>query len=134
MTSGQVLIVDDDPALLQALPETLRLRIEGLDVDTSESALAALERIAATDYDAIVADIKMPGMDGLELLSEIKRVRPDTPTMLITGHGDHDLAVQALRRGAFDYVTKPIDRQYFASSLGRAISCHRLSRDLERTR
>jgi signal transduction histidine kinase len=134
MTSGQVLIVDDDPALLQALPETLRLRIEGLDVDTSESALAALERIAAVDYDAIVADIKMPGMDGLELLSEIKRVRPDIPIMLITGHGDHDLAVQALRRGAFDYVTKPIDREYFASSLARAISFHRLSQDLDRTR
>jgi two-component system, sensor histidine kinase and response regulator len=134
MTNGQVLVVDDDPALLQALPEMLRLRLEGLDVDTSESAAGALERIATTDYDAIVADIKMPGMDGLELLSEIKRVRPNIPTVLITGHGDHDLAVQALRRGAFDYVTKPIDREYFTSSLARAISCYRLSQDIDRTR
>ena len=55
----------------------------------------------------------MPGMDGLELLAEIKQICPDTPTILITGHGDHDLAVEALRAGAQDYVTKPIDREYF---------------------
>ena len=126
MTAAQVLIVDDDPALLEALPEAIRLRMEDLDVDTSDSAQGALERIAETDYDALVVDIKMPGMDGLELLAEIKKLQPDTPTILITGHGDHELAVEALRGGAQDYVTKPIDRDYFVSSLSRAIECHRL--------
>jgi len=130
MTTSQVLIVDDDPALLEALPETLRLRMDDLQVDTSDSGQAALQRIGETDYDALVVDIKMPGMDGLELLTEIKRVRPDTPTILITGHGDHDLAVQALRSGAEDYVTKPIDRDYFVTALNRAIECHRLSREV----
>jgi signal transduction histidine kinase len=134
MNEGQVLIVDDDPALLEALPETLRLRMEGLTVETSDSARDALERIAATDYDALVVDIKMPGMDGLELLAEIKQRKPETPTLLITGHGDHDLAVQALRAGAYDYVTKPIDREYFVTSLNRAMACHRLSRDVGRKR
>ena len=63
----------------------------------------------------------MPGMDGLELLAEIKQRRPHTPVLLITGHGDQELAVQALRGGASDYVTKPIDRDYFVSSLDNAI-------------
>jgi signal transduction histidine kinase len=130
MNETQILIVDDDPALLEALPEALRLRMDAVEIETSDSALAALEKISATHYDAFVVDIKMPGMDGLELLSEIKQRRPETPTLLITGHGDHDLAVQALRVGAYDYVTKPIDRDYFVSSLNRAIECHRLAHEV----
>jgi two-component system, sensor histidine kinase and response regulator len=130
MSEQQILIVDDDPALLEALPEALRLRMAELSIETADSARAALERIAATEYDALVVDIKMPGMDGLELLSAIRQRRPETPTLLITGHGDHDLAVQALRAGAYDYVTKPIDRDYFVASLSRALECHRLSREV----
>src|SRR5436190_24046262 len=93
----RVLIVDDDPALLQALPAALRIRMAAVTVDTADSAAAALERIAATDYDAIVTDIKMPGMDGVALLAEIRTRRPDTPILMITGHGEHDVAVRALR-------------------------------------
>src|SRR5438445_473898 len=125
---ARVLIVDDDPALLQALPETLRLRMSGVAVDTADSAAAALERISARDYDAIVADIRMPGMDGLELLAEIRTHRPDTPTLMITGYGEHDLVVQALRAGAYDFIRKPIDRDYFVGSLRRAIEKRELSR------
>lgn len=134
MTRAHILIVDDDQALLEALPETLRLRMEDLEVDASDSAREALSRIAEAEHDAFVVDIKMPDMDGLELLAEIKKVRPYTPTILITGHGDHDLAVEALRLGAYDYVTKPIDREYFVSCLNRAIECHRLARDVATTR
>jgi len=130
MSGDRILIVDDDPALLEALPEALHLRISDLDIDTCDSGHEALERIAETEYDALVVDIKMPGMDGLELLAEIRKVRPDTPTILITGHGDHELAIEALRLGAQDYVTKPIDRDYFVSSLQRSIECHRLARDV----
>src|SRR2546427_407276 len=123
-----VLIVDDDPALLQALPEALRLRMNGLTVDTADSAAAALDRIAVRDYDAIVTDIKMPGKDGLGLLSEIRTRRPDTPTLLITGHGEHALAIDALRGGAYDFIQKPIDRDYFVASLRRAIRTGELNR------
>lgn len=128
MKYAQVLIVDDDPALLEALTESLQLRMEGVRVDTCDSASAALERLSATDYDAIVADVKMPGVDGLDLLTRVRDVRPDTPTLLITGHGEHDLAVRALRGGAHDYVQKPIDREYFVRSLNHAIERRRLSR------
>src|SRR5439155_884542 len=91
MTQGAVLIVDDELAVLQALPHALRLRMDGVTVDTADSAGLALDRIAARDYDAIVADIRMPGMDGLALLAEIRTHWPDTPTMMITGHGENDL-------------------------------------------
>src|SRR5207245_5612296 len=123
-----VLIVDDDAALLEALPEALRLRMGEVMVDTADSAPAALDRIAARDYDAIVTDIKMPGMDGLELLAEIRTRRPDTPTLMITGHGEYDLAVRALRGGAYDFIRKPIDRDYFVASLRRAIEMRELRR------
>jgi DNA-binding NtrC family response regulator len=123
-----VLVVDDDPALLEALPEALRLRMAGVSVETAKSAAEALDRIAARDYDAIVTDIKMPGMDGLALLAEIRRRRPDTPTLIITGHGEHALAMHALRGGAYDYIQKPIDRDYFVVALYRAILARALSR------
>src|SRR5437867_1429030 len=128
MNQPRVLIVDDDAALLQALPETLHLRMREVMVDTADSAAAALDRIAARDYDAIVADIKMPGMDGLALLAEIRGRRPDTPVLMITGHGEQALALEALRQGAYDYVQKPIDRDYFVASLRRAIGAHAQSR------
>src|SRR5882762_7511097 len=131
MNQPRVLIVDDDPALLQALPEALRLRMNGVTVDTADSATAALDRIAARDYDAIVTDIKMPGMDGFALLAEIRARRPDTPTLMITGHGEHALAIGALRGGAFDFIQKPVDRDYFVSSLRRAIKMGEVNRQIK---
>src|SRR3989442_5531067 len=121
MNQRRVLIVDDDVALLQALPEAVRLRIDGVMVDTADSGSVALNRMAAYDYDAIVTDIKMPGMDGLELLAEIRTRRPDTPTLMITAHGENDLVVGALRGGACDFIPKPIDRDYFIAALDRAM-------------
>ncbi|HKD75587.1 MAG TPA: response regulator [Ktedonobacterales bacterium] len=130
MTVPHILIVDDDPALLQALPEALRLRLGEVNVETYDSGSAALARIATTEFDAIISDIKMPEMDGLALLARIKELQPATPTLLITGHGDHDLAVRALRGGAFDFVQKPIEREYFIASLQRAVQMRRLSRQV----
>src|SRR3989440_2546515 len=128
MNDSQVLIVDDDTALLHALPQALNLRMHDIQVDTSDSAPKALELIQEHDYDAIVSDIKMPGMDGLALLGKIRELRPDTLTLLITGHGEHDLAVQALRAGAYDFIQKPIDRDYLVAALQRAIQTHQLRR------
>src|SRR6266566_353383 len=130
MNDPWVLIVDDT-ALLQALPQALSLRLSGVKVDTSASAPRALEQIQEHEYDAIVGDIKMPGMDGLALLAKIQELRPDTPTLLITGHGEHDLAVQALRGGAYDFIQKPIDRDYLVAALQRAIQTYQLRRKVK---
>ena len=129
--SGQVLIIDDDPALLEALPETVRSRLGRVQVEVSDAPRTALNRIADVDYDAIISDIRMPGMDGLTLLQKIKAMRPETPTLLITGHGEHNLVVKALRGGAYDFIEKPIDRDYFVASLQRAIQVRQLRRQVE---
>ena len=72
MSEPHILIVDDDTVLLQALPAFLRLRMGTVKIDTCDSALEALSQIAAWDYDAIISDIKMPGMDGLSLMAEVR--------------------------------------------------------------
>ena len=127
----QILLVDDDLALLQALPHMIALRIHGVMVDTSDSAQQALEKIQEHDYDTIVSDIKMPGMDGLELLVKIHELRPEIPTMLITGHADQALITQAIRGGAYDFIQKPIDRVYFVAALHRAIQTRQLRRQVQ---
>jgi len=132
MGSSRILIVDDDPALLAALNGAMQLRMPEVTVETCDAALAAIDKVARMEYDAVVTDIKMPGMDGLALLKRIRTVQPDLPTLLITGHGQHDLAVQALRGGAFDFIQKPIDRDYFVASLSRAIRVRKMDRQLKR--
>src|SRR5215217_2517257 len=114
---ARILIVDDDPALLEALPENIRNRMGDIHVDTADSGRRALTLIAEVDYDAIVTDIKMPELDGLSLLEKVRQIRPDTPTLLITGHGERDLTVRALRGGAYDFIEKPIERDHFMVSL-----------------
>jgi signal transduction histidine kinase/DNA-binding response OmpR family regulator len=131
MMHARILVVDDDPALLEALPVAVQARMQGVVVDTSDSARAALHQIAETDYDAIVTDIKMPDVDGFALLAKARELRPDTPTLLITGHGEHSVAVQALRGGAYDFIQKPIDRDHFIASLSRAIQARQLRRQVE---
>ncbi len=126
--TSYVLVVDDDSALLQALPQTLYLRIKDIKIDTCDSAHKALELARQQDYDAIISDIKMPGMDGLTLLEELREIRPETPVLLITGHGEHNLAIQALRGGAYDYILKPVDRDTLVAALQRAIQTHQLRR------
>ncbi|GCE02732.1 hybrid sensor histidine kinase/response regulator [Dictyobacter aurantiacus] len=128
INNSPILIVDDDAALLQALPQVVDLRMKNVQVETTDSAQHALERVKEFDFDAIISDIKMPGMDGIELLSHIRELRPDTPVLLITGHGDHGLAIQAIRGGAYDYILKPIDRDAFVNALQRAIQTRQLRR------
>src|SRR3989475_12784941 len=106
----------------------MRVRMAGLTAETADTAAAALDRIIAQDYDAIVTDIKMPGMDGLALLAETRTRRPDTPTLMITAHGENDLVVGALRGGACDFIHKPIDRDYLVTALRRAMATHETSR------
>ena len=130
----RVLLIDDDTALLQALPEAVRIRMPEIQVDICETAPAALHQISVVDYDSIVSDIKMPEMDGLTLMERIKTVRPHTPTILISGHMERDLAVAALRHGAYAFIPKPIDREFFVAWLIRAIEVRRLNREVQAQR
>lgn len=128
MTLPRILLVDDDPVLLQALPDTLRLRIPELTIDTCLSGLQALERLQTSDYDAVISDIKMPNLDGLALLAKIQLEWPNIPIILMTGHGEEELANRGLQGGAFDFVQKPIERETFIASVRRAIQARHISR------
>lgn len=130
VATSRVLLIDDDAGLLLALPEVLHRNIIGIEVDTVSSARQVLALSDLCQYDAIVSDIKMPGMDGLTLLSELHLRCATTPIILMTSHDDHDFVVKALRGGAFDFIQKPIDLDYFVAALQRAIQHQQLSRQV----
>lgn len=131
MNTTAILLVDDDPMLLQALSRAIALRMSTLDVEVLDSAQEALQRLEKQEYDTIVSDIKMPGMDGFALLAQVQTQHPETPVIFITGQSDHQLALRALRGGAYDYLLKPIDRDDFLAALQRAISTRQLRRQIE---
>ena len=120
-TPGTILIVDDEPALRFALGELLGER--GHRVITAASGHEALTSL--DDADVVLSDLNMPGMDGLALLAEIAARDPSLPVLLLTAHGSERVAVQALKAGAYDYLTKPVDLRQFrtvvASALGRPV-------------
>src|SRR5438034_10340329 len=110
----------------------LELRIPDVSIHTRDFGIDALAAIGTIQYDAIVADIRMPGIDGLQLLTRIRGLQPDTPTLLITGHGEQTLAARAVREGAYDFVQKPIEREAFVASLRKAIDEYRRRRSTHR--
>lgn len=128
MPLPHILLVDDDPVLLQVLPETLRLHMPELMIDTCLSGWQALERLRACDYDAVISDIKMPNLDGLALLAKIQAGWPNIPIILMTGHGEGELASRGRQGGAFDFIQKPIERDAFIDSVRRAIQARHASR------
>ncbi len=123
----QVVLIDDDPHLRQALSQTLDLA--GLKVLTLPEANGLAARIERDWPGVVVSDIRMPGMDGLELLSDLHGRDPELPVLLITGHGDVPLAVQAMRAGAYDFLEKPFASDSLLDSVRRALALRRLVLD-----
>jgi DNA-binding NtrC family response regulator len=103
----KVLVVDDEQSIRNTLKEILEY--EDFKVDLAPDGIQAMELIEKTKYDSILCDIKMPGMDGIELLDKIMANQPDTPVIMISGHGNIDTAVEAIKKGAFDFIEKPLD-------------------------
>lgn len=123
---SRLLLVDDDPALLDALSGTLQIRLGHFTLDTCQTGMRALECAAATRYDLIIVDLNMPEMDGLHLLRKLKKARPHTPVLMISGHADQALIAEAFHMGVDDFITKPIDRDLFLRSVRQALDSSRL--------
>ena len=123
----QVILIDDDPHLRQALYQTLDLA--GLKVLPLAEANGLAERIGRDWPGVVVSDIRMPGMDGLELLAQLHGQDPELPVLLITGHGDVPLAVQAMRAGAYDFLEKPFASDALLDSVHRALALRALVMD-----
>ncbi len=122
----KILIVDDEAAIRESLD--LVLRFEHHEVTLAQDGEAGLKALAADpDIDLTFLDIKMPGRDGLAILSDVMEQRPDTLVVMISGHGTIDTAVEATRRGAFDFIEKPLDRERVLLAVRNAAQLHRLA-------
>lgn len=104
---SKILVIDDERAIRNTLKEILEY--EKYQVDLAENAAAALQHIKNNEYNIILCDIKMPDTDGLELLPQITEKQPDAPVVMISGHGNIDTAVEAIKKGAYDFIEKPLD-------------------------
>lgn len=132
MNLGAVLIVDDEETLRQSASEWLAL--SGFETETAASASAALALLAEKRFDALISDVRMPGMDGIALLDAALKADPGLPVVLLTGHGDITLAVEAMRAGAHDFLEKPYDADHLVLVLRRAVATRRMNEELERLR
>ena len=132
MSLGSVLIVDDEETMRQSTAEWLTL--SGFETDTAADAHAALAWLAQRRFDALVSDVRMPGMDGVALLNAALEADPGLPVVLLTGHGDVALAVEAMRAGAHDFLEKPYDADHLVAVLRRAVATRRMNDELERLR
>jgi DNA-binding NtrC family response regulator len=125
------LLVDDDPTTLVALPDALRCRLPCLRVETTTSVVDALARLELRPYSVVLTDVRMPRMDGLSFLHEVKRRHAETPVVVMTGINDHALLAQALEAGAFDFLPKPLDRNDLSTTVQLALYTYGLERDIK---
>jgi two-component system, sensor histidine kinase and response regulator len=126
MRESHLLLVDDDPALLDALSGTLEARFGHFTLDTCESGAQALELAKQRPYDTIIVDVNMPHMNGLELLAEVKQLQPQTPVLMITAHANGTLMARAFDGGAADFIPKPFDREDLVQAVRRGLHLSRL--------
>lgn len=104
---GKILIIDDERSIRRALKEILEF--EQFEVHEAENGKEGMDKINSASYDIIFCDIKMPQMDGMEVLDEIHKLKIEVPVIMISGHGNIDTAVEAIKKGAFDFIEKPLD-------------------------
>lgn len=131
-TRYRILLVDDDDSLREIL--THHLRKGGYEVIAEGDPLNAVELLARGNFDLVVTDIKMEGLDGIGLLRKSKELHPSLPVILITGHGTIESAVESMKLGAFDYVTKPVGREEFLHVVGNALRMRGLEEENDRLR
>ncbi|MDC1374529.1 sigma-54 dependent transcriptional regulator [Polaribacter sp.] len=118
---SKILIIEDEAAIRRVLKKIISEENEGYEVEEAADGLQGLEMILNNDYDLVLCDIKMPKMDGVEVLEKVKKVKPEIPIVMISGHGDLDTAVNTMRLGAFDYISKPPDLNRLLNTVRNAL-------------
>ncbi len=104
---SKILVIDDERSIRSTLKDILEY--EKYQVDSAEDGQQGIDLVRKNEYDIVLCDIKMPGMDGIEVLEKIQILAPDVPVVMISGHGNIDTAVESIKKGAFDYIEKPLD-------------------------
>ncbi|CAM3471122.1 sigma-54-dependent transcriptional regulator [Flavobacterium chungbukense] len=118
---SRILIIEDEAAIRRVLVKILSEENDTYQVDEAEDGVAGLEKIKNNDYDLVLCDIKMPKMDGVEVLEEVKKIKPEIPMVMISGHGDMETAIHTMRLGAFDYISKPPDLNRLLNTVRNAL-------------
>ena len=118
---SKILVIEDEAAIRRVLVKILTEESDTYGVEEAENGAKGLDMIKKNDYDLALCDIKMPKMDGIEVLEAAKKVKPEIPFIMISGHGDLDTAVNAMRLGAFDYISKPPDLNRLLTTVRNAL-------------
>ena len=118
---SKILIIEDEAAIRRVLAKIISEENDTYYVEEAEDGLLGIEMIKNNDYDLVLCDIKMPKMDGVEVLEKAKKIKPEIPIVMISGHGDLDTAVNTMRLGAFDYISKPPDLNRLLNTVRNAL-------------
>ena len=118
---SKILVIEDEAAIRRVLIKIISEENEAYIVEEAENGLDGLEKIKDNDYDLVLCDIKMPKMDGVEVLEKAKKIKSEIPFVMISGHGDLDTAVNTMRLGAFDYISKPPDLNRLLNTVRNAL-------------
>jgi two-component system, NtrC family, nitrogen regulation response regulator NtrX len=118
---AKILIIEDEAAIRRVLVKILSEENKNYEVEEAEDGLVGVEKVKEEDYDLVLCDIKMPKMDGIEVLEAIKKIKPEVPVVMISGHGDLDTAVNTMKLGAFDYISKPPDLNRLLNTVRNAL-------------
>ncbi len=124
----RILVVDDELDMLMLL----RMIIEDntdYEVDTTNNPSEALKMVMENDYDLVISDLKMPGMDGLELFDEVKEMDPDLPLIIITAYGSLETSDEAIKKGVADFITKPFRKDSILFTINRVLELARVKRE-----
>jgi two-component system, NtrC family, nitrogen regulation response regulator NtrX len=123
---SKILIIEDESAIRRVLTKILSEENPTYTVEEAEDGASGFEKIKNNDYDLVLCDIKMPKMDGVEVLEAVKKIKPEIPMVMISGHGDMETAIQTMRLGAFDYISKPPDLNRLLNTVRNALDRKKL--------
>jgi len=128
MNEGRILVVDDEKSMCELIEAALQMR--GFDTVSAQSASIAMQKFLESDFDVVLTDVRMPGESGLQLCQQLCSLRPDVPVVVMTAFGSMETAVAAIRSGAYDFITKPVEMQVLAIAIARAVEKRRLSNQI----
>ena len=126
---AKILIVEDEKAIRNVLRNILKDENKDFEIEEAENGKQALDLMSEKEFDLALCDIKMPGMDGIEVLEQVREKHPDTAVVMISGHGDLDTAVESMRKGAYDYISKPPDLNRLINTVRNALDRNTLVRE-----
>ncbi|MCD6543338.1 MAG: sigma-54-dependent Fis family transcriptional regulator, partial [Flavobacteriaceae bacterium] len=124
---NKILIIEDEAAIRRVLTKIIQDENKAYQVEEAEDGLIGYSMIEKTDYDLVLCDIKMPKMDGVEVLEKVQKIKPEIPFIMISGHGELETAVETMRLGAFDYISKPPDLNRLLNAIRNALDKKQLT-------